>query len=241
MYNPILSVSNLSVSYQNENKKLHVLKNINFQSKEGEFISIIGPSSCGKTTLLKSIAKLIDPCFGQINTNGKLTLVFQDYSKSLFQWKTVRQNIEFGFERNGKTGNFQKLINLVGLKGFENYHPYQLSGGMQQRVAIARAIAYDPQIILMDEPFGSLDSQTRLRLEDELLRIWGRLNKTILFVTHDVEEAIYLADRVIVLSSKPAKIVSDVRINLARPRNQIGTKKSKEYIRLWDKIYKFLQ
>lgn len=235
----VLEISALNFSYLF--KKKPIFKDFNLKVKNGEFISIIGPSSCGKTTLLKSIARLIDSFAGQINTQGKLTMVFQDYSKSLFQWKTVKQNIEFGFERNGKAGNFQKLINLVGLKGFENYHPYQLSGGMQQRVAIARALAYNPQIILMDEPFGSLDSQTRLRLEDELLKIWGRLNKTILFVTHDIEEAIYLADRVIVLSQKPAKITADIGINLKRPRNQIETKKSKEFINLWDKIYKLLQ
>lgn len=239
--NKLIQIKNLEKSF--DPPQSNTLDKISFEIPEYEFVSILGSSGCGKTTLLKCISGVVSPTGGKISVNKKLTMVFQDYSKSLFQWKTVKQNIQFGLIRSGNknnSGKLQSLIKLIGLEGFENYHPYELSGGMQQRVAIARALAYDPKIILMDEPFGSLDAQTRMMLEDELLKIWKKLKKTILFVTHDIEEALYLSDRIIVLSKKPATIMADINVGILRPRNQIKTKEDENFIHLREKIYKLL-
>ena len=177
--------------------------NITCQVEAGEFVSFVGPSGCGKTTLLMTIAGLLAPSSGRVIVNGKevsgppanLVLLFQEYNKSLFAWRSVLGNVRFGVEARGAAApaadaKARKLIALVGLKGFESHYPWELSGGMQQRVAIARALAYEPEVLLMDEPFGSLDALTRLELEDTLLRLWAELKTTILFITHDIEEAI---------------------------------------------------
>jgi len=223
-------------------KKTVAFNNIYLSIKNCEFVSILGPSGCGKTTLLKCLLGIIKPSNGTVTIDGKSTLIFQDYSKSLFPWKNVKNNIKFGLDRcdKEKKQNIYSLLKLVGLEKFEHHYPYELSGGMQQRVALARSLAYNPRVILMDEPFGSLDAQTKLRLEDELLKIWSKFNKTIIFVTHDIEEAIYLSDRIIVMNGTPGKIIADIKINIERPRNQLITKNNKKFLYYWKRIYKLL-
>jgi NitT/TauT family transport system ATP-binding protein len=208
-----------------------VLDNISFRVPEGQFLCIIGRSGCGKTTLLRLIAGLERPTSGEIlwkgeplkGLDGSVGFVFQEYA--LFPWRTAEKNIEFGLEIKGIPKEERKrivdhYIELVGLKDARKKYPRELSGGMRQRVAIARVLAVDPEILLMDEPFGALDAQTRNLMQTELLRIWEREHKTVLFVTHSVDEALFLADRVIVLSMPPAKIKEDIKINVERPRKR---------------------
>jgi len=224
--------------------------NITCAVEAGEFVSFVGPSGCGKTTLLMSIAGLLAPSSGRILVKGReisgpppnLVLVFQEFNKSLFAWRSVLGNVRFGLQARGNRSReaearARSLIELVGLKGFEKAYPWELSGGMQQRVAIARALAYGPEVLLMDEPFGSLDALTRLELEDTLLRLWAELRTTILFITHDIEEAIYLSDRIWVLSRRPAEIVEELRIDFARPRDQVTTRAEARFMELRNDIY----
>jgi len=199
--------------------------------EEGEFVCILGPSGCGKTTILRIIAGLESQTRGKILLNGKEIsgpgsdrgMVFQEFA--LFPWRTVRRNVEFGLELKGippeeRRERTQKFIELVGLNGFEDYHPYQLSGGMKQRVGIARALANQPAILLMDEPFGALDAQTRNLMQKELLRIWSETKKTVIFVTHSVDEALYLADRIVVMTARPSSIGQIYEIKWPRPRDR---------------------
>ncbi len=227
--------------------------NITCQVEAGEFVSFVGPSGCGKTTLLMSIAGLLAPSSGRVIVKGKevsgppvnLVLLFQEYNKSLFAWRSVLGNVGFGLTARGArlTGaaaedKARKLIELVGLKGFESHYPWELSGGMQQRVAIARALAYEPEVLLMDEPFGSLDALTRLELEDTLLRLWAELKTTILFITHDIEEAIYLSDRIWVLSRRPSQIIEELKVDFPRPRHQVTTRAQARFMELRNAIYR---
>jgi NitT/TauT family transport system ATP-binding protein len=227
------------------------LQNIDLEIAEKEFVAIVGPSGCGKTTLLMSIAGLIAPTEGKILVKGRavsgpppnLVLVFQEFNKSLFAWRSVLGNVLFGLDARGNKlreseGKAKALIELVGLKGFESHYPWELSGGMQQRVAIARALAYEPEVLLMDEPFGSLDALTRLELEDTLLRLWEELGTTILFITHDIEEAIYLSDRIWVLSRRPSEIIEELRIDFPRPRHQLTTRAEGRFMEIRNQIYK---
>jgi len=251
---PILDVQSLSKSYRQAGGETTVaIGNITCQVEAGEFVSFVGPSGCGKTTLLMSIAGLLAPSSGRVIVNGKevngppanLVLLFQEYNKSLFAWRSVLGNVRFGLAARGarSTGaaaedKARKLIQLVGLKGFENHYPWELSGGMQQRVAIARALAYEPEILLMDEPFGSLDALTRLELEDTLLRLWAELKTTILFITHDIEEAIYLSDRIWVLSRRPSQIIQELKSDFSRPRHQVTTRADARFMELRNDIYR---
>ncbi len=248
---PILEVQGLSKSYRQMGGEATVaIGNISCRVEAGEFVSFVGPSGCGKTTLLMSIAGLIAPTEGKILVKGRevngpppnLVLVFQEFNKSLFAWRSVLGNVLFGLDARGKIreseGKAKSLIELVGLKGFENHYPWELSGGMQQRVAIARALAYEPEVLLMDEPFGSLDALTRLELEDTLLRLWEELGTTILFITHDIEEAIYLSDRIWVLSRRPSQIIEELRIEFPRPRDQVTTRAEGRFMEIRNQIYK---
>jgi NitT/TauT family transport system ATP-binding protein len=249
---PILEVERLSKSYRQLGGETTVaIEEISFQVEAGELISFVGPSGCGKSTLLMSIAGLLAPASGRIMVKGRevsgpppnLVMVFQEFNKSLFAWRSVLGNVLFGLEARGKPSRAGKakaeaLIELVGLKGFENHYPWELSGGMQQRVAIARALAYEPEVLLMDEPFGSLDALTRLELEDTLLKLWEELGTTILFITHDIEEAIYLSDRIWLLSRRPAKIIEELRIDSARPRHQVATRGEARFMELRNQIYR---
>lgn len=249
---PILDVQALSKSYRQAGGETTVaIGNITCQVDAGEFVSFVGPSGCGKTTLLMSIAGLLAPSSGRVMVKGKevsgppanLVLLFQEYNKSLFAWRSVLGNVRFGLEARGERGagaeaQAGKLIELVGLKGFERHYPWELSGGMQQRVAIARALAYAPEVLLMDEPFGSLDALTRLELEDTLLRLWAELKTTILFITHDIEEAIYLSDRIWVLSRRPSRIVQELKVDFPRPRHQVATRAEARFMAMRNEIYR---
>jgi NitT/TauT family transport system ATP-binding protein len=249
---PILEAQGLSKTYrQAGGETTAAIGNISCQVEAGEFVSFVGPSGCGKTTLLMSIAGLLPPTSGRVLVKGKevagppadLVLLFQEYNKSLFAWRSVLGNVRFGLEARGdhSAGGAKKardLIDLVGLKGFENHYPWELSGGMQQRVAIARALAYEPEVLLMDEPFGSLDALTRLELEDTLLRLWAELKTTIVFITHDIEEAIYLSDRIWVLSRRPSQIMQELRIDFLRPRDQVTTRAQARFMEIRNDIYR---
>ena len=249
---PILDVQALSKSYrQTGGETTLAIGNITCQVEAGEFVSFVGPSGCGKTTLLMSIAGLLTPSSGRVVIKGKevsgpppnFVLLFQEYNKSLFAWRSVLGNVRFGLEaRRDKSAaaenKARKLIELVGLNGFESHYPWELSGGMQQRVAIARALAYEPEVLLMDEPFGSLDALTRLELEDTLLRLWAELKTTILFITHDIEEAIYLSDRIWVLSRRPSQIIQELKIDFPRPRHQVTTRAAGRFMELRNDIYR---
>ena len=249
---PILEVKALSKSYrQAGGDSTAAIGNISCQVEPGEFVSFVGPSGCGKTTLLMTIAGLLAPSGGRVVINGKdvsgppadLVLLFQEYNKSLFAWRTVLGNVRFGLEARGDhsqntASKARSLIDLVGLRGFENHFPWELSGGMQQRVAIARALAYEPKVLLMDEPFGSLDALTRLELEDALLGLWTELKATIVFITHDIEEAIYLSDRIWVLSRRPSEIIEEIPVEFSRPRNQLSTRAEARFMEMRNRIYR---
>jgi NitT/TauT family transport system ATP-binding protein len=241
-----LSVAGLSNSYESGTDSVRVLDGVSFDVGDREFVAIVGPSGCGKTTLLKSIAGVVEPDGGDIVTSAgpvdgpseDIAMVFQDFR--LLPWKTILENVVVGADiqpdrTDGEpAAAAREWIDKVGLAGSEDAYPAELSGGMKQRVGLARALAADPDILLMDEPFGSLDAQTRDRLQTELLRLWHTEQKTILFVTHDINEAIYLADRVLVLSAKPATITTALDVNLDRPRwdRRVDIEGSAEFKRL---------
>jgi NitT/TauT family transport system ATP-binding protein len=227
----ILSIKGLTKSFPKDEGSMVAIENFDLEVHNGEFICILGPSGCGKTTILRIIAGLQNATSGSLTLNGKQIsgpgsdrgMVFQEFG--LFPWRTVKGNVEFGLEIQKKSEKemdeiSKKFIDLVGLTGFEKSHPNQLSGGMKQRVGIARALASDPAILLMDEPFGALDAQTRNQMQKELLRIWQETKKTIIFVTHSVDEAVFLADRIVVLTTRPGRIKEIYTIDLPRPRDR---------------------
>lgn len=216
---------------------------LSLEVEAGEFISIVGPSGCGKSTLLQMIGGLLPPSSGQVRLKDKLVTgppremiyVFQQYNRSLFPWRSVRRNVAFGLEALGMSRSeierkCSEYLKLVGLEAFDRHLPHQLSGGMQQRVAVARALAFGADVILMDEPFGSVDAQTRAGLQDLLLSLWREYRLTVLFVTHDIDEAIYVAQKVLVLSSAPASIRASLATGLGYPRHQLKTKETAQYL-----------
>jgi NitT/TauT family transport system ATP-binding protein len=220
-----------------------VAANISFDVKAGEIVSIVGPSGCGKTTLLKALAGLIRPTGGTIRFQGKvvqgvpdrLAIVFQEYGRSLLPWTTVNRNIELPLRYQSipsgeRRRRVAESLQAVDLSGFGERYPWQLSGGMQQRVAIARALAYQPKLLLMDEPFASVDAQTRADLEDLVATLRDRFGITMVLVTHDIDESVYLSDRVIVLSRSPSTVLAQVDIELPRPRDQIKTKAMQQFV-----------
>jgi NitT/TauT family transport system ATP-binding protein len=220
-----------------------VAANISFDVKAGEIVSIVGPSGCGKTTLLKALAGLIRPTGGTIRFQGKvvqgvpdrLAIVFQEYGRSLLPWTTVNGNIELplryqSIPSDERRRRVAESLQAVDLSGFGERYPWQLSGGMQQRVAIARALAYQPKLLLMDEPFASVDAQTRADLEDLVATVRDRFGITMVLVTHDIDESVYLSDRVIVLSRSPSTVLAQVDIELPRPRDQIKTKAMQQFV-----------
>jgi len=238
-----IHIQALSKAFTESNKTVRALDRFELDIKDGEFICLLGPSGCGKTTVLRIVAGLESKSAGKVLVHGRAVdsagsdrgMVFQEFA--LFPWRTVRRNIEFGLEMRGAPPEVRhressRLINLVGLKGFEDTHPRQLSGGMKQRVGIARALANNPAVLLMDEPFGSLDAQTRNLMQRELLRIWAATKKTILFVTHSVDEAVFLADRIVVMTARPGKVRETIEVGLPRPRDRT----SKEFISVRGKV-----
>ncbi len=226
----MVDVQSLGKRYQADGSDIVALDDINLTVGEGEFVCLLGPSGCGKSTLLKIVAGLLPPTQGTIRINGRpvtgpgpdRAVVFQDYA--LFPWMTVAENAEFGLAARGveperRRAVSTELLRAVGLGDFAAKYPHHLSGGMKQRVSIARALAVDPLLLLMDEPFGALDAQTRYVMQQELLRVWSAYRKTVLFVTHSIEEAIYLADRVLVMTARPGRIKADLRLTQPRPRD----------------------
>ena len=223
-----VTVSNLWMSFPGKKNPVHVLEDINAEVEQGEFVCIVGPSGCGKSTLLNIIGGFLPATSGQVLVQGapvsgpdpRRIFVFQE--NGVFPWLNVRENIAFGLQKKepaARESIVAHYIEMVGLIGFESAYPAELSGGMRQRVEIARALAANPDIIYMDEPFGALDFITRLKMRADLVRIWERERKTILFVTHDIEEAVQLADRVLIMSRRPATIQDVIEINLPRPRD----------------------
>jgi NitT/TauT family transport system ATP-binding protein len=226
--------------------------NIGFTVRKGEFVALIGPSGCGKSTLLHIMAGLSEPTAGSVTLEGsrihgprdEMMFVFQQYTKSIFPWKTVLENVLLavkyrpGASRSAMEKLCREQLDLVGLGRYPDYYPYQLSGGMQQRVAIARALVRRPKLLLMDEPFSALDAMMRVELQDLLLKLWADLGLTILFVTHDLDEALYVAQRVIMLSASPGTIAEDVAIPLPYPRQQIETRSEPAYLKLREHLYR---
>jgi NitT/TauT family transport system ATP-binding protein len=227
-------------------------RDISFSVRQGEFVALIGPSGCGKSTLLHIMAGLSAPSAGAVRLNGEaierprpeMMFVFQQYTKSIFPWKTVLENVLLGIKYRSATSRAElekvclEHLDIVGLRQYPHYYPYQLSGGMQQRVAIARALARRPKILLMDEPFSALDAMMRVELQDLLLQLWSDLQLTVLFVTHDLDEALYLAQRVIMLSASPGTIAETVSVPLAYPRQQIETRSEQTYLHLRERLYR---
>jgi len=235
--NEAIQVNGCQLIYPMKDGTIHALEDVSFTAREGEFLSIVGPSGCGKSTLIKVVAGLLAPTAGKIWVNGELVrgphpnvgIVFQN--AVLLAWRNVLRNIILqvevrkGFDKQEYQGKAMELIKLAGLDGFEKRYPWELSGGMQQRVSFCRALIHDPPLLLMDEPFGALDAMTRDEMNVWLQRIWMEKTKTVLFVTHDISEAVFLSDRVLVLSARPGTIKEIIKIDLPRPRKLETTEK----------------
>ena len=228
----VIQLQKVAKSFPGRGADVEVLRNVSLSVDENSFVSIVGPSGCGKTTLLNLVAGFLAPSQGSIHVRGTLVhginsdlgLGYITQDNKLFPWLTLAGNVEFPLRarhlpREKRQERVANLLEMVGLRGFEEHYPYQLSGGMQKRTALAQALSYDPDVLLMDEPFGSLDAQTRMLLQQELLKIWKRTGKTILFVTHDIVEALALSDRVVVMSRRPGSIKGQLEVSLSRPRD----------------------
>jgi NitT/TauT family transport system ATP-binding protein len=238
----MLEIRHLSKSYGDA----QAIADVDFTVGEREFVSVVGPSGCGKTTLLKCIAGLLAPTSGEVvlQDDKVMALVFQEYSRSLMPWLSVRKNVGLPLRQRGKVERAKlvdEAVEAVGLTRFIDRYPWQLSGGMQQRVAIARALAYQPQILLMDEPFASVDAQTRADLEDLILDVRDRYDVTILFVTHDIDESVYLSDRIVVLGPSPTAVKEILDVQLPRPRDQVDTKELPDFAHLRAHVYRLIK
>jgi NitT/TauT family transport system ATP-binding protein len=246
-----LTLRNISMIYSQRGQRFAALRDVSLEVQAGEFISLVGASGCGKTTLLRIVDGLVPPSRGEVLVNGKAVtkpgpdrgFVFQQ--DALFPWRTVLDNILFGLEVRGKVKRDARvradaLVRLVGLGGFEHHFPHELSGGMRQRANLARALTIDPDILLMDEPFAALDAQTREIMQSELLRIWRNNRKTVLFVTHQIDEAVYLADRVVVMTSRPGQIKAVLDVDIPRPRD-LSVKRTPQFLGLVDAIWKMIE
>jgi NitT/TauT family transport system ATP-binding protein len=249
-----LSVRGLKKVYQTDGGDVEAVRNLTFDLRAGELACLVGPSGSGKTTLLKCISGLMAPTEGEVLLDGKrvtgppkkMAVVFQEYGRSLFPWMRVRDNVELPLKNQGvPNGERDRLVDdaleAVGLSHVPRSYPWQLSGGMQQRVAIARAIAYQPEVLLMDEPFAAVDAQTRADLEDLIRVVWKKLGVTVLFVTHDIDESVYLGERVIILSSSPTVIQEDIQIDLPADRDQLNTRSLPRFTELRHHVYEQIQ
>jgi NitT/TauT family transport system ATP-binding protein len=251
---PLLEIDHLAKAYRVGDAAIPAVGDVSFTVDDGEFVCVVGPSGCGKTTLLKCIGGLLRPTRGHVLLRGKrvegppeeMALVFQEYSRSLMPWASVRNNVLLPLRhkklaRADRNRLVEESLQAVGLRAVLDRYPWQLSGGMQQRVAIARALAYQPQVLLMDEPFASVDAQTRGDLEDLVLRVRERYGITILFVTHDIDESVYLSDRVVVLTHSPTEVKEIVPVDLPWPRDQIETKELGEFAHLRGHVYRLIK
>jgi len=231
-----------------------IIRDVNFSIRESEFVCLIGPSGCGKTTLLRMLGGLLTPTAGQVLFGGKpvtapekeISFMFQDYSKALLPWRTAGGNVSLALEANGvpaaqRGPRIAELLKKVNLANHADHFPAQLSGGMQQRVQIARCLAQEPSVLLMDEPFGALDAMTRQSLQDEILKLIAVSRTTVLFVTHDLEEAIYLGDRVVALYPNPGRVAQVFDVKLPSPRDQLTTREHPEFLRLRREIFDFVR
>ncbi|MEI2766611.1 MAG: ABC transporter ATP-binding protein [Dermatophilaceae bacterium] len=250
----LLSVRHLQKTYFSDSGPVEAVRDLSFDVREGELACLVGPSGCGKTTLLKCIAGLLRPTRGDVHLAGQLVngppkgmaVVFQEYGRSLFPWMNVRHNVELPLKnakvpKNEMRRVVDEALEAVGLGHAAALYPWQLSGGMQQRVAIARAVAYRPQVLLMDEPFAAVDAQTRADLEDLIRDIWHKLGVTFLFVTHDIDESVYLGERVIILSSSPTVVQEDLDIDLPDMRDQLTTRSMPRFTELRGHVYRQIQ
>jgi len=241
-----LIIDQVGKVFPTKSGEMVALDQTSFSVNDGEFVTILGPSGCGKSTILRIVAGLEQPSSGRVLLDGKEVkepgpdrgMVFQSYT--LYPWLSVEDNISFGLELKGvpkkqRLETAKHYLNLIGLKGFEKHYPVQLSGGMKQRVAIARALANDPKILLMDEPFGALDAQTRTIMQEILLKVWEESRKTILFITHDVDEAIFLGDSIYVMTARPGRLKKNIKVPLDRPR-EFSIKQSPEFLDLKNEL-----
>ncbi len=250
----MLEVSALHKVYRSGSREVEALRDLTFTVADGELVCLVGPSGCGKTTLLRCVAGLLAPTGGEVKLDGRavmgppagMAVVFQEYGRSLFPWMSVRDNVELPLKqkklpRDRRRELVAEALAAVGLDGTEGAYPWQLSGGMQQRVAIARAVAYEPTVLLMDEPFAAVDAQTRADLEDLVRALWQRLGVTILFVTHDIDEAVYLGQRVIMLSASPTIVQAELAVDLPAGRDQLHTRADPVFTALRTKVYEQIQ
>jgi NitT/TauT family transport system ATP-binding protein len=249
-----LEVRGLHKLYQGPGRSVEALRELSFSVEASELVCVVGPSGCGKTTLLRCVAGLLEPTAGEVLLQGvrvtgpppDLAVVFQEYGRSLFPWMTVRGNVELPLRAKRLPGArraelVDEALAAVGLGDVHGAYPWQLSGGMQQRVAIARAVAYEPHVLLMDEPFAAVDAQTRAELEDLVRSVWGRTGVTIVFVTHDIDEAVYLGQRVLVLSSSPTVVQEDLAVDLPAERDQLTTRSDPRFTELRSHVYAQIQ
>ncbi|WP_235928637.1 ABC transporter ATP-binding protein [Nesterenkonia haasae] len=250
----MLSVQNLKKIYHTDAGDMEAIRNVTFDLPKGQLACLVGPSGSGKTTLLKCIAGLMEPTAGEVTLHGQqvtgppksMAVVFQEYGRSLFPWLRVAENVELplknqGMDKSKRHHLVEEALDAVGLSHVPKSYPWQLSGGMQQRVAIARAVAYQPEVLLMDEPFAAVDAQTRADLEDLVRGVWQKLGVSILFVTHDIDESVYLGERVIILSSSPTIVQEDVLVDLPDERDQLETRSSQRFSELRHHVYEQIQ
>ena len=250
----MLEIRGLRKVYDSHGRRVEAIGELTFSVPDGRFVCVVGPSGCGKTTLLRCIAGLLPATAGEVKVEGQsvtgppsgLAVVFQEYGRSLFPWLRVRDNVELplrsaGVSRDRRRTLVAEALDAVGLRDAVHAYPWQLSGGMQQRVAIARAVAYQPRVLLMDEPFAAVDAQTRADLEDLIRSVWQRLGVTLLFVTHDIDEAVYLGQRVIVLSAAPTRVMEDLDIDLPAERDQLTTRSDARFTELRAQVYAQIQ
>jgi NitT/TauT family transport system ATP-binding protein len=250
----LLDVSGLRKVYEGSGRRVEAVRDLTFTVDGGELVCLVGPSGCGKTTLLKCVAGLLEPTAGEVLLAGRpvdgpppgMAVVFQEYGRSLFPWMRVRDNVELPLKQKRlskarRRGLVDDALTSVGLGDAAGAYPWQLSGGMQQRVAIARALAYEPDVLLMDEPFAAVDAQTRADLEDLVRRLWRERGITILFVTHDIDEAVYLGERVLVLSASPTVVQEQLKIDLPAERDQLHTRAAPRFAELRTRVYEQIQ
>jgi NitT/TauT family transport system ATP-binding protein len=251
---PVLEIKKLGKTYGTGERATHAIADVSFAVEDGEFVCVVGPSGCGKTTLLKCVGGLLQPGSGEVLLRGRkvtsppeeMALVFQEYGRSLMPWSSVWNNVLLPLRHKRLAARERKTLveealAAVGLTRFSYHYPWQLSGGMQQRVAIARALAYQPSILLMDEPFASVDAQTRGDLEDLVLQVREEFAVTIVFVTHDIDESVYLSDRVVVLTHAPTEVKEIIDVDLPFPRDQITTKELPEFAHLRGHVYRLIK